>query len=98
MKSLVSIIMNCHNSEEYLAEAVDCVLKQSYQNWELIIWNNMSTDGTRQIASSYIDKRIRIFDAEEFTSLGTARNLAIAKAKGEFIAFWTVTISGTIKS
>lgn len=79
--------MNCHNSEQYMAEAIDCVLGQTYQHWELIIWNNMSTDGTKRIASSYADPRIKLYNSENFTTLGEARNLALSNAKGEFIAF-----------
>lgn len=79
--------MNCHNSEQYMAEAIDCVLGQTYKHWELIIWNNMSTDGTKRIASSYLDPRVKLYNSENFTTLGEARNLALSKAKGEFIAF-----------
>ena len=43
---LVSIIMNGHNAEEYLREAIGSVLDQSYDNWEIIFWDNCSTDNT----------------------------------------------------
>ena len=43
-KPETSIIMNCHNGEKFLAEAVQSVLNQTYKNWELIFWNNSSTD------------------------------------------------------
>lgn len=79
--------MNCHNAEQYLSEAIECVLSQTYNNWELIIWNNKSNDGTQEIAESYNDPRIKIFQSKNFTTLGKARNLAIAQSRGEFIAF-----------
>jgi glycosyltransferase involved in cell wall biosynthesis len=86
-KPLVSVIMNGHNAEKYLGEAIDSVLEQTYSNWEIIVWDNLSTDDTRRIVESYSDNRIRYFYADEFTPLGKARNLAIQKAKGEFLAF-----------
>ena len=42
---LVSILMNCYNGEKYLAQAIDSVLAQTYSNWELIFWDNQSSDG-----------------------------------------------------
>ena len=86
-QKLVSIIMNCYNSEMYLRQSIDSVYNQSYYNWELIIWDNQSTDSTAQIANSYNDKRIRYFLAEKHTPLGEARNMAIEKSTGEIIAF-----------
>ena len=79
--------MNCHNSERYLSEAIDSVINQKYKNWELIFWDNKSNDNSPNIVNSYKDKRINYFLSERFTTLGTARNLALKKAKGEFIAF-----------
>ena len=55
---LVSVIMNCFNGEKYLREAIDSVLAQTYQNWELIFWDNQSTDSSAEIVKSYDDPRI----------------------------------------
>ena len=41
---LVSIVMNCHNGEKFLEDALKSILNQKYQNWELIFWDNCSTD------------------------------------------------------
>ena len=41
---LVSILMNCFNGEKYLTEAIKSILNQSYKNWELIFWDNISDD------------------------------------------------------
>jgi glycosyltransferase involved in cell wall biosynthesis len=79
--------MNCYNSEKYLKQAIDSVLNQSYNSWELIIWDNKSTDNTSLIANSYDDNRIKYFLAENFSPLGEARNMAIKKSTGEIIAF-----------
>jgi len=84
---LVSVIMNCYNSDEFLKEAIESVIYQTYQDLEIIFWDNRSTDNSATIVNSYKDKRIKYFYAEEFTSLGKARNLAIAKSSGQWIAF-----------
>ena len=49
----VSVIMNVHNGEEFLEEAILSVINQKYQNWELIIWDNKSTDKTYLIISKF---------------------------------------------
>ena len=86
-KPLVSVIMNCLNSEKYLREAIDSAYAQSYANWELIFWDNASTDNSPVIAQSYGDGRLRYFRGETTVPLGRARNLAIAESSGELIAF-----------
>lgn len=86
-KSLVSIIINCHNSEKFLKETIESVIDQDFSNWEMIIWDNKSSDKTIQIAKSFKDERIKIFQSNIFTKLGNARNLALSKVNGEFICF-----------
>ena len=83
----VSVIMNCHNGEKYLKESVRSVINQSYKNWELIFWDNVSTDNSKEIVESFIDKRIKYFCSKKFTNLYEARNLAIEKASCNYIAF-----------
>jgi len=83
---LVSIVMNCYNSDKYLQEAIDSVYTQSYSNWEIVFWDNASTDNSAGIVKSY-DERIKYYLAPETTPLGEARNLALKKASGEYIAF-----------
>ncbi len=82
--------MNCFNGEIFLRESIESVLKQSYKNWELIFWDNKSTDKSLQIASSYQDERIKIFKDKEHTNLGKARKNAFQKAKGNYLAFLDV--------
>lgn len=84
---LVSIIMNCFNGETYLKESLESILTQSYQNWEIIFWDNQSTDKSAKIFKSYRDRRFRYFYAPGHTHLGMARNMAVEKAKGEWLAF-----------
>lgn len=84
---LISVIMNCYNGETYLRESIDSVLSQTYNNWEIIFWDNQSTDNSAKIFKSYKDNRLHYFLAEQFTTLSRARNLAVSKANGEWINF-----------
>ena len=84
---LVSIIMNCYNGEAYLCESIESVLSQTYKNWELIFWDNKSEDKSAEIFKSYRDKRFKYYYAPQHTLLYEARNQAIEKSSGEFIAF-----------
>ena len=83
----VSVIMNCYNGEKYLREAIGSVLAQTKKNWEIVFWDNQSTDDSAQIAQSYEDPRIKYYLSESFTPLGEARNQAIKQSQGELIAF-----------
>jgi glycosyltransferase involved in cell wall biosynthesis len=87
---LVSILMNCYNGEEYLREAIESVLAQTYKNWELVFWDNQSTDHSSEFFKSYDDKRLKYFYAPKHTLLYEARNYASEKSSGNFIAFLDV--------
>jgi glycosyltransferase involved in cell wall biosynthesis len=84
---LVSIIMNCYNGETFLHEGIKSVLSQTYENWELIFWDNRSEDKSAKIFKSYNDKRFKYYYASQHTFLSEARNEAIKRSSGEFIAF-----------
>lgn len=79
--------MNGYNAGPYVGAAVDSVLAQTWTDWEIIFWDNRSTDDTAEVVRGRADPRIRYFLAVDFTPLGQARNLAIREARGEFIAF-----------
>lgn len=68
---LVSVVTPVYNGEKYLAECIESVLAQTYQNWEYVIVNNCSTDRTLEIAAHYaaLDKRIRIYNNPTFLSI-----------------------------
>lgn len=83
---LVSVIINCFNGEEYLREAIDSIYSQTYKNWEIIFWDNASTDSSASIAKSY-DSRLNYFFGKSLIPLYEARNLALEKCQGEAIAF-----------
>ena len=89
-KPEISIIMNCHNGEKFLAEAINSVLNQTYKNWELIFWDNSSSDQSEKIFKSFKDKRLRYFYTSKKVSLYLSRNAAIKKTKGNFVAFLDV--------
>lgn len=84
-KPLVSIIMNCYNSEKYLKETLESVYAQTYPNWEVIFWDNLSTDNSKNIACSF-DHKVKYYRGDCFLPLGAARNMAISKAEGELLA------------
>lgn len=87
MNLLVSIIINCYNSEKYISQAIESVLNQTYSNWELICFDNKSNDNTVNIVNSYNDGRIKLHINELNENLSIARNKAFSKAKGDLVAF-----------
>jgi glycosyltransferase involved in cell wall biosynthesis len=83
---LVSIIINCYNGDRFLEKAIDSIYLQNYSNWEIIFWDNCSTDNSANIALSY-DERVKYHRAVQTTPLGEARNLAQKESTGKYIAF-----------
>ena len=66
---VVSIIMNCFNGDRFLREALNSVFDQSFDDFEIIFWDNQSTDKSRDIAVSF-DSRLRYFQSQQFVTLG----------------------------
>ena len=87
---LVSVIVNCHNGERYVREAISSILHQTYKNFEIIIWDNCSSDKTKYIIESIIDRRIRYFYSDTKVTLYHARNLALNVTRGDLITFLDV--------
>lgn len=85
----VSVVMNCYNGECYLREAIDSVYAQTFTDWEIVFWDNASSDGSSDIAHEYGD-RLRYFRSDRTFPLGKARNLAFAETRGEYIAILDV--------
>src|ERR1700722_18495568 len=83
---MVSVIMNCLNGEKFVRQAIHSVYDQTYQDWEIIFWDNASTDGTAAIAKSFDDGRLRYFCSEHTVPLGKAREWAFSKAQGQWVA------------
>ena len=89
MTPLVSIIMPCYNAECYIAQSIESVLAQTYQNWELLITDDGSTDKSVEIISKYSknDDRINVMVSDEHQGIARTRNMSISRAKGRFVAF-----------
>lgn len=85
-KPLVSVIMPVRNAEAYVAEAVSSILKQSWQNLELIIVDDGSTDTSCDVISGFSDPRIRLLKNESNKGIAASTNIAIDECKGEYIA------------
>ena len=86
-KKLVSIIVNCYNGEKYVSRCLKSIFSQTHKNFEIIFWDNLSTDKSQNELKKFKDKRIRYFKSKKFLKLYEARNFAINKAKGDYIAF-----------
>ena len=85
---IVSVVMPCYNASAYLREAIESVQSQTYQDWELLIIDDGSTDDSKQIAQAYSveDKRIKLIEQPN-SGACRARNNGIEHAKGMFIKF-----------
>ena len=89
MEKLVSIIMPAYNCVDYIAESIRSVQNQSYRNWELIVADDNSTDGTVDTVRSMAadDNRIHLLETDINLGPAAARNRAINSAQGDYIAF-----------
>lgn len=85
---LVSIIMPSYNAEKYIGQAIESVICQTYQNWELLIIDDASTDATARIAEDYAqhDGRIRVYRKPENSGVANSRNRGFELARGEWTA------------
>jgi glycosyltransferase involved in cell wall biosynthesis len=84
---LVSIILPTYNRERYLREAVDSVLAQSYQRWELVVIDDGSTDGTREYLAELRDARVRAVYSHHVGHPAQLRNRGAVEATGMYVAF-----------
>lgn len=86
---LVSIIIPCYNSAEFIAGTIESIINQTYTNWEMIITDDCSTDNSCRVIESYQEKdpRIKLLRFKENSGAGVARNNSINNAAGRFIAF-----------
>ena len=78
---LVSIIMPSWNTERFIAETIQSVIDQTYQNWELIIVDDCSTDNTDEVVASFKDDRIKYFHNEKNSGAALTRNRAMREAR-----------------
>lgn len=84
---LVSVIMPSYNAKYYIEESIKSILRQTYQNFELIIIDDLSTDGTWRIVQDITDERCRKYSNDKNYGIAYTRNRAIEMAKGKYLAF-----------
>jgi teichuronic acid biosynthesis glycosyltransferase TuaG len=88
---LVSIIVPVYNVEKYIVETMECVRRQTYTEWELLLVEDGSTDDTPKIIQDYMrqtgDERIRMIALAANSGAAKARNAGLAEAKGRYIAY-----------
>ena len=82
-----SVIIPTYNRADLIQRCIDSVLKQSYQNFEVIVVDNYSEDATVDIVKSYADSRIKIFQIHNHGIIAASRNKGIMEASGEWICF-----------
>ena len=87
MSAKVSVIVNFHNSEKYIEECLNSIINQTYENLEIVLWDNCSTDKTYKVIKKFKDQRIKYFYNEKKESLYKASNNAILNSTGDLIAF-----------
>jgi glycosyltransferase involved in cell wall biosynthesis len=85
-KPLISVIMPVYNCELYIRESIESILNQSYVNFELLIFDDCSTDKTLNIIEGYKDNRIVVFKKDENTGLTASLNMGLRIAKGKYLA------------
>ena len=90
MKFCRSIVLPTYNGEEFLSNSIESVINQTFQDWELIIVNDCSTDNSLSIAEEYFkkDNRIRIINNAENKKLPESLNIGFREAKGDYFT-WT---------
>jgi glycosyltransferase involved in cell wall biosynthesis len=84
---LVSVILPTYNRAAFLREAIDSVLAQTWQRWELIVVDDGSTDGTRPYLATLADPRIHVLELAHDGNRARLRNRGMTRARGEYLAF-----------
>ena len=87
---ILSVITPIYNGAEFVKRCYEDLLKQSIANWEWVVVDDGSTDGTAQIIQTIEDARIRLFSYKQNKGRGYARNLAIRESRGDWIVIWDV--------
>lgn len=86
MKPLVSVVMPAYNGEKYIGDAIESILDQTYENFELIIVEDKSTDNTLDVIRKYKDSRISLYLNSNNRGIAYSTNLGIERSKGKYIA------------
>lgn len=85
----VSILVNCFNGEQTLKRCLDSIFAQTFNDWEIIFWDNLSTDSSADIAKSF-GAKVKYFKSKHKTNLSEARCHALERCTGEYVAFLDV--------
>lgn len=88
-KDLVSIVIPVYNAEKYIEEAIQCILNQTYQEWEIIFVDDGSSDESLSIIEEYLkkEKRMHLYQNSENRGPAYTRNRGIKKAQGRYLAY-----------
>lgn len=84
---MVSIVMPTYNCENFIVQTIESVLLQTYSDFEILVVDDCSSDSTVSLVKKIADSRIKLFINETNKGAAYSRNLAISKAKGDYIAF-----------
>ena len=87
LKPFITVVIPTYNCADYLKRALDSVFSQTYQNFEVIVVDNSSTDNTEDVLNSFDDKRLTVIKVNNNGIIAHSRNKGIENAKGEWIAF-----------
>lgn len=82
-----SIILPTYNRVDKVSKAIDSVINQTFKNWELIIIDNNSNDGTKELVEKYQNKKIFFYQINNKGIIAKSRNFGIEKSKGEYLCF-----------
>ena len=82
----ISVLMNCYNSENFIFDSINSLILQTYKDWELVVWDDASTDNTLNIVKAIKDNRIRIFENKKHKGLGPSRLSAQKVLRGDYIS------------
>lgn len=86
-KNLVSIVVPVYKAEKFIEYTIKSVLAQTYKNWELILVNDCSPDGSVDIINKYLSKNVKLINMPVNSGVSKARNEGVKNAKGDYIAF-----------
>lgn len=86
-EGMVSIVIPMYNSEKYIGETIQCILNQTYKNWEIIFVDDGSKDKSVQIVKEFQDSRMHLYQNEKNYGPAYTRNQGIRKAQGRYLAY-----------
>lgn len=84
---LVSIVVPVYNAEKFLKDTINCVVNQTYNNWELLLINDCSKDNSKKVAKPFLSDKIKWIEMDKNGGAALARNKGIKESKGKYICF-----------